>query len=1065
MFQYLRLLTFTLIAITASLSPIVSAQEHISLTNGLMAKAQAQGSVRIIIQVKETKIPSGRLSNPNTLSQMHRIASVQDRVLARLSTDCRSKSEKFKYIPAIASTVTQSELAALLNDPDIVSVQEDYLSKPSLAQSIPLVNADDYYTEGFSGTGQAIAVLDTGVQTSHPFFGDRTVSEGCFSNANGFGGQTSVCPGGVNISTAPGSGTDCSINGCSHGTHVAGIALGNNATSNGVARTSSLIAMQVFTRFDSEDICGLGNSPCLLSYNSDQIRALERVLELHNDPTFTTSIASVNMSLGGGGPFNDQAACDASNFSQKAAIDNLRSVGIATLIASGNEFFTTGVASPSCISSAIAVGSTTKSDTVSSFSNSGSLLDILAPGSSIRSSVPGNGFAFFSGTSMAAPHVAGTWAALKEKAPLATVSQIYDALNSSGVPILDTRNGLTFSRIDLQAASLELNKIVSGTVYSDQGVTNLGAVRTVTVALNGVSAASALTNVAGQFSVTLSTAPSTGDIITAYLDDEIENGVTVVRSNGVHSADVDIFQNFLLLQSKDGNALTNSNLNIATNSGDSDIAAIFSVTSGNLTVASGIELFIPSGTSFTPGGAIDLNADLNLDGTLSLDSNDLNISGDWKRSNLATFNADSSTIIFDGSNQDIFESNSFFNLTKSVSSAATLGLEQDETQIVVGALTLQGSPEELLSLRAVNSAGAILNDSSQSTISPQAAVSASFLNVRDQINGGSTIINPSASTNAGNNSNWFDGSDHGEDDIFVSLVVDTDSIGEDSNRAVLTAILTEISDETVTVTIAYSGTASSSDYAASSQIIVLPGELSASIFIESNSDSEHEEDERIVIDISSVVNGIENGVQRQIITIVDDDQLDSSDPGDGGESGNDSDGSNDDSGSDSSEDPDSGSDQPLVCSDLSGILASVSDGATIIGEQINRVLRIRRVARCPGAPSSSSYANELQANLQDLEVELGNALATLPTDDRSSCISGTCSASDTTSRIEEVDSALVAVRRLVLRQIRGRCFGSFRRRNKRNRRLFSQVRRGARRALRDAREQLETYPDTVTTCE
>ena len=96
----------------------------------------------------------------------------------------------------------------------------------------------------------------------------------------------------------------------------------------------------------------------------------------------------------------------------------------------------------------------TKTDEVSDFSNVSPLLSLLAPGSSILSLVPGGSFDIFDGTSMAAPHVAGAWAILKQLTPNATVDQLLVQLQQTGVPITDTRygTGLTKPRINVAGA-------------------------------------------------------------------------------------------------------------------------------------------------------------------------------------------------------------------------------------------------------------------------------------------------------------------------------------------------------------------------------------------------------------------------------------------------------------------------------------------------------------------------------------------------------------------------------------------------------------------------------------
>ena len=155
---------------------------------------------------------------------------------------------------------------------------------------------------------------------------------------------------------------------------------------NGVAKDATLIAVQVFSRFDNATYCG-SSAPCILSFSSDQMQGLERVYALRTSLT----IASANMSLGGG---TYTANCDGDAL--KPSLDNLRAAGIAVAIASGNNGYTNAISAPACISSAISVGATCDSsngyctgvDAVASYSNIASFISLLAPGSVVTSSVP-----------------------------------------------------------------------------------------------------------------------------------------------------------------------------------------------------------------------------------------------------------------------------------------------------------------------------------------------------------------------------------------------------------------------------------------------------------------------------------------------------------------------------------------------------------------------------------------------------------------------------------------------------------------------------------------------------
>ena len=419
--------------------------------DALISRARSKGALRIIVKLNQQFIPDGFLSPDLSKAQKDALSYTQTSLLQRLPANGVNNVKAFHIAPLLALEANANTILALANDPMVASIEEDIPFPPTLEESISVVDADSAWEAGYDGTDWSVAVLDTGVDTSHSFLIGKVVSEACYSSTTAE--SVTVCPSGEDSSTAVGSGVNCAstISGCDHGTHVAGIVAGTNNSSSGVAKDGGIIAIQVFSRFDN--YCAGG--PCVLSWTSDQILGLQRVLELHNEGI---NIAAVNMSLGGGGPYN--SACDSG--SQKAAIDNLLSVGIATVIATGNNGFTTGISSPACISSAVSVGSTndgstgTTVDTISSFSNSGDLVDLLAPGAYINSSVPNDGFSNWQGTSMATPHIAGAWAVMRDKFPLindgGTVSSILDCLNTTGVPITDSRNNLTRPRLDLDGA-------------------------------------------------------------------------------------------------------------------------------------------------------------------------------------------------------------------------------------------------------------------------------------------------------------------------------------------------------------------------------------------------------------------------------------------------------------------------------------------------------------------------------------------------------------------------------------------------------------------------------------
>ena len=115
----------------------------------------------------------------------------------------------FTYIPFLEMQVDAAGLAFLTTLPDVSSIEEDVLVLPALSTSVPLVGAERAWALGFSGAGQTIAVLDTGVDKTHPFLAGKVVSEACYSWFWDTLGATSVCPNGSDDQLGPDSGVNC----------------------------------------------------------------------------------------------------------------------------------------------------------------------------------------------------------------------------------------------------------------------------------------------------------------------------------------------------------------------------------------------------------------------------------------------------------------------------------------------------------------------------------------------------------------------------------------------------------------------------------------------------------------------------------------------------------------------------------------------------------------------------------------------------------------------------------------------------------------------------------------
>ncbi len=332
-----------------------------------------------------------------------------NRFAASIESEGGKTEGKFMYGGLIVADIPAKKIGKIALDNAVEGIYLPKVVYPSLDTSVSQIAAPEVWAKGYRGGSARIAVIDTGIDSSHPMLQGKIVLARDFTDNN-------------NVSDLTG-----------HGTHVAGIAAGTNANGgnyDGVAPSAQIMNAKVFQL--------IGGNPG--AYTTDIIEAINWAIDPDQNPATDDGADVINMSLGGTGT---DPAMDAT---VKAAVN----AGVTVVVSAGNcgngcpssdcgSF--RGVTFPGNIAESLTVGAVDDSNAVACFSSGenvsgvGIKPDVSAPGVSIISPYPNNRYAFMSGTSMSAPHVAGAAALLRDANPSITPVQVKKLLELNAIDL------------------------------------------------------------------------------------------------------------------------------------------------------------------------------------------------------------------------------------------------------------------------------------------------------------------------------------------------------------------------------------------------------------------------------------------------------------------------------------------------------------------------------------------------------------------------------------------------------------------------------------------------------
>jgi subtilisin family serine protease len=419
------------------------------VSSELTAAFDSAQSVDVIVMLRDPA--RGENSFYARDARRQAIAKLHDAVLARLDRGF-VLSRRYQHTPAFAGRITQATLEQLARDPDVQAVQLDHPGSGLLKEAESSVGADkvvEHYK--LTGRGVRVAVLDTGVDLTHPDLRDAVVAQHCFSRGD--------CP-----PLRRNEGTSAQDD-HGHGTNVTGVIASRGVVSApGFAPEVEIVAVKIMDQNNS-------------GQEADWLAGLDWVY----DNLAMLKVDIVNLSVGTNQLYTPQE-CDLREAALTFAINNLVAAGVTVIGGSGNKGSATALPAAACNTGVIAVGasydsaagaqppsgttyavesgpafancsdSPTAPDQITCFTNSNERLDLIAPGAPIVTDALGGATKLSWGTSEACAAVSGIAALMKQcKADLAP-ADLKQALVDTGVPRVDPKNNRTFPVVRALAA-------------------------------------------------------------------------------------------------------------------------------------------------------------------------------------------------------------------------------------------------------------------------------------------------------------------------------------------------------------------------------------------------------------------------------------------------------------------------------------------------------------------------------------------------------------------------------------------------------------------------------------